>query len=286
MQYTAAPLPFQGQKRKFIKQFKDIIYHSNSEYIIDVFGGSGLLAHCAKQTKPRASVIYNDYDKYCSRLASIPVTNAILSELRKLKLPKTKSRIPENLKSEIIDIISSYEQSETLDYLTLSSNLLFSMNYVSSLEALKKQTFYNRVVLNGYKSEGYLEGVEITHLDYKILIDKYKDKSPLLILDPPYLSTSNASYTNTLYWRLSDYLDVLSMVGNNSFIYFTSHKSELLELISWLAGNINSFFNPFENCQTIKAASLATHNSKYTDIMVHNIKVPTIPNNQQKLKFI
>ena len=32
--------------------------------IVDVFGGSGLLSHTAKQLKPKATVIYNDFDGY------------------------------------------------------------------------------------------------------------------------------------------------------------------------------------------------------------------------------
>lgn len=43
--YTTSPLPFQGQKRNFIKQLKAALvnYPDNATYV-DLFGGSGLLA--------------------------------------------------------------------------------------------------------------------------------------------------------------------------------------------------------------------------------------------------
>nr|WP_311336094.1 hypothetical protein [Cardiobacterium hominis] len=71
--YTQAPLPFTGQKRRFLKPFKallnDHIPDDGTGWIIlDAFGGSGLLAHVAKRCKPAARVIYNDYDGYTRRL--------------------------------------------------------------------------------------------------------------------------------------------------------------------------------------------------------------------------
>ena len=46
-----------------------------------MFGGSGLLAHTAKRAKPKARVIYNDYDNYSERLANIDSTNALRREM-------------------------------------------------------------------------------------------------------------------------------------------------------------------------------------------------------------
>ena len=59
--YTTSPLPFQGQKRKFVKHFKEALAHfpTNATYI-DLFGGSGLLSHTVKTTHPNARVIWND----------------------------------------------------------------------------------------------------------------------------------------------------------------------------------------------------------------------------------
>ena len=65
--FKQAPLPFTGQKRMFLRHFKAILDEQipgdgEGWTIVDTFGGSGLLSHTAKQLKPRARVIYNDFD--------------------------------------------------------------------------------------------------------------------------------------------------------------------------------------------------------------------------------
>lgn len=67
--YTQAPLPFQGQKRRFLKDFKEALknYSPTATYV-DLFGGSGLLSHTVKQVYPDAVVVYNDFDGYKNRL--------------------------------------------------------------------------------------------------------------------------------------------------------------------------------------------------------------------------
>lgn len=67
--FKQAPLPFTGQKRMFLRHFKAILDEQipgdgEGWTIVDTFGGSGLLSHTAKQLKPRARVIYNDFNLY------------------------------------------------------------------------------------------------------------------------------------------------------------------------------------------------------------------------------
>ena len=67
--YIQSPLPFQGQKRNFLKQFKEGLQEfDKSTIFVDLFGGSGLLSHCIKQQSPNARVVYNDYDNFSERL--------------------------------------------------------------------------------------------------------------------------------------------------------------------------------------------------------------------------
>ena len=52
--YAKAPLPFTGQKRNFLKLFKQVLNDhipgdGDGWTIVDAFGGSGLLSHTAKQ---------------------------------------------------------------------------------------------------------------------------------------------------------------------------------------------------------------------------------------------
>lgn len=137
-QYSQAPLPFMGQKRMFAAEFRRILKQfDDTAVFVDLFGGSGLLSHIAKREKPNATVIYNDYDNYRKRLENIPQTNVLLSDLRKITAACTckKKAIPAEIKKIILQRVLKEEQYGFVDYITLSSSLLFSMKYVLNYEA-------------------------------------------------------------------------------------------------------------------------------------------------------
>ena len=89
------------------------------------------------------------------------------------------------------------------------------------------------------------------------------------LIDPPYLSTEVGTYK--MYWTLSDYLDVLSILVGTSYIYFTSDKSNLLELCQWL-GNNHWVGNPFAEAGQKRMYRTMNYNSAYTDIMLYKSK--------------
>lgn len=154
-----------------------------------------------------------------------------------------------------------------MDYITLSSSLLFSMKYCLSLEEFRKETLYNNIRKTDYPlSDDYLEGLTIVSADYKEVFNRYKDLPGVVFLvDPPYLSTEVGTYK--MYWRLSDYLDVLGILKGHSFVYFTSNKSSIIELCDWMGKN-PTISNPFKGCEKVEFNARMNYNSKYTDIMV------------------
>lgn len=81
--YTSAPLPFMGQKKRFIREFRKALREfDHATVFVDLFGGSGLLSHVTKRERPDARVIYNDFDDYHVRLENIDQTNALLADIR------------------------------------------------------------------------------------------------------------------------------------------------------------------------------------------------------------
>lgn len=47
--FNQSPLPFQGQKRNFLRKLKTILpNYPNDAIYVDLFGGSGLLSHTVK----------------------------------------------------------------------------------------------------------------------------------------------------------------------------------------------------------------------------------------------
>lgn len=140
------------------------------------------------------------------------------------------------------------------------------MNYVTTFEALTKEKFYNCVRLNDYDATGYLDGLIIVKATYKELFNEYKDKgNVVLLVDPPYLSTETGTYTG--YWRLADYLDVLTVLNYNNYFYFTSNKSNIVELCNWMSNHTN-YQNPFNNATQSTTSNTMNCTSSYTDIMI------------------
>lgn len=269
-EYLSAPLPFVGQKRMFAQKFKEVLkeYPDNSVFV-DLFGGSRLLSHITKREKPNATVIYNDYDNYRMRLNNINRTNALLSDLRKLTIDCPRQKlIPEPIRGLILERLRQEETTGFVDYITISSSLLFSMKYCMNLKDLQKESFYNNIRKQDYPlCTDYLNGLEIVSCDYKELVKKYKNlPNVVFLVDPPYLSTEVGTYR--MNWRLSDYLDVLSILVDKSFIYFTSNKSSILELCCWM-GNHPNIGNPFNNAKKEEFNARMNYNSTYTDVMLY-----------------
>lgn len=236
---------------------------------VDLFGGSGLLSHIAKCQKPNSTVVYNDFDGYRRRLEALPVTNALLAELRGIVDVPRHSTIRGELRQRVLECIQRYEaEYGYVDYITLSSSVLFSMKYATSFAELEKETLYNKIRTTDYPDcSDYLEGMTVVSADYKEVYGKYKDDpSVVFLVDPPYLSTDATTYK--MYWKLSDYLDVLTVLAGHRFIYFTSDKSSIMELCDWIGRN-RLVGNPFENCHRNEVSAHMNYNSSYTDIMLY-----------------
>lgn len=275
--FKTAPLPFQGQKRRFAGGFatalSELKAKQDVKIVVDLFGGSGLLAHIAKHIIPEAKVIYNDYDNYSQRLRNIDATNHLLADLRVIAADQPKDqRINKECKSKILERIKDEDKKGFVDYITLSASLLFSTNYVLSFDELSKAHFYNRIKATDYnfKPDEYLQGLNIVQVDYKELYKQYKDVlGVIFVVDPPYLSTDTSTYNSDKYWRLRDYLDVMNVLVDTNYIFFTSNKSSLIELCEWLEDNKKEFSNPFArsvlNTQNVTLNKAAN----YTDMMLY-----------------
>lgn len=235
----------------FAKEFIKVLEQfSDKTVFVDLFGGSGLLSHITKCKRPDATVVYNDYDGYRMRLQAIPQTNALLADLRDIakNVPRHKPIKGEARERIFERIIQEERNAGYVDFITISSSLMFSMKYQLSVDGMRKETLYNNIRTTDYPlCPDYLEGLTITSCDYKDLYERYKDISGVVFLvDPPYLSTEVGTYK--MYWRLSDYLDVLNVLRDKPFVYFTSNKSSIIELCEWI-GNNKALGNPFKDCQ-------------------------------------
>ena len=272
-QFVSAPLPFQWQKRRHVKEFSNLIKTIRPDLVVDLFGGSGLLSYCAKRANPQSCVIYNDYDNYCERLARIEQTNELLRYFRKLLKDKgiqPEAKIPETLQKIILQKLAD---ENYVDWITLSVSLLFSMRYATNYAEFERNAFYNKISLFDYSADGYLDGLEVVSTDYSELIKKYKDvPGTLFLADPPYLSTDVKTYTLVQDWTMKNYLDILTALSGLNYVYFTSDKSQIVELCQWIDDNKNKVANIFKGAIISTVKSPTSGRNSYTDIMLYNLK--------------
>ena len=275
VQFKQAPLPFVGQKRMFLKHVQAVLdKHIDGEgegwTIVDVFGGSGLLSHTAKHIKPKATVIYNDFDGYAKRLKYIDDINRlrqiIFNHLHGV-IPKN-GRLSKEIKAEIINKINDFQGYKDLN--CLASWLLFSGQQVGSFEALFTKDFWNCVRQSDYPmAEGYLDGVEIVNQSFHQLLPQFQH-SPrtLFMLDPPYICTKQNSYKLDTYFDLIDFLR-LAHLTRPPYLFFSSTKSELVRFIDYVIERKSDNWQTFDGAQRIAIKATLNHNNGYEDNLIY-----------------
>ena len=270
--YKRAPLPFRGQKRYFLRDFTEVLETVRGEIdtVVDLFGGSGLLSHTAKRVLPGCRVIYNDFDRYVDRLAAVQQTNEILRVIKdRLTDLEPNQRLTDWQRADVLAIVADYEKRlGYVDIITIGCSVLFSGKWVTSLEELRKHTMYNRVRPGGYECAGYLDGLEVVHMDYLELFERERERGnsrALFVLDPPYLTTECGMYEN--YWKLTDYLNVLRLLKGTKYVYFTSDKSQIVELCQWLADEYQDAA-PMWGAEVRRRTNTVTFQSKFNDMMI------------------
>ena len=267
--FTHAPLPFMGQKRRWNGEIKTALKEfEDCDVFIDLFGGSGLLSRIVKDARPDAHVILNDFDNYKERLSHVGSTNALINDIREIvKGVERNKLIDRGRRDAILKRIKEEEKSGFVDYITLSSSLLFSVRYATCYEEMAKETLYNNVRPSDYTTDGYLDGIDVVREDYKTLFGRWTfRKNVCFLIDPPYLFTKAGTYTGN--WNLKDYLDVLHTLDGTKYFYFTSNKSNIVELCEWMNRNYQ-VCNPFEDAVMKKTDTPMNFNSKYVDIMLY-----------------
>ncbi len=268
--YKCAPLPFMGQKRYFLRDFTEVLESVAGEVdtVVDLFGGSGLLSHTAKHVLPGCRVVYNDFDRYVDRLADVEQTNEILRAIKELLTGvEPNQRLTNQQRADVLALVESYEkQSGYVDILTIGRNVLFSGKWVTSLNELRKHTMYNRVRPGAYECGCYLDGLEVVHMDYRDLFERERNNSrALFVLDPPYLTTECGQYEN--YWKLTDYLDVLRLLNGTKWVYFTSDKSQIVELCDWLSACFGEVA-PMYGATVRQRTNTLNYQAKFNDMMI------------------
>lgn len=273
--FKQAPLPFVGQKRNFLNHFKAILNEripgdGEGWTIVDTFGGSGLLSHTAKQLKPRARVIYNDFDGYAERIKHIDDINRLRAQIAALlvDVPRQKRITDKALKAQIIDIIKAFDGY--VDLATLTSWLLFSGQQVGTFEELCAKDFWHCLRQSDYPSaDGYLDGVEVVSESFHTLLPRFAaNPRAVFVLDPPYLCTKQESYKQAHYFDLIDFLRLIN-ITRPPYIFFSSTKSEFVRFIEYMQQDKVDNWQAFDGAQRVAIKTALNYQGEYEDNMVY-----------------
>lgn len=273
--FKQAPLPFIGQKRMFLKHFETVLNENikgdgEGWTIIDTFGGSGLLSHTAKRLKPKARVIYNDFDGYAERLAHIDDINQLRAELYSVvgNATSKNKRMTKDCKAECIRIIQNFKGYKDLN--CLASWLLFSGQQVATLDDLFQHNFWHCIRQSDYpKADGYLDSVEIVKESFHTLLPKFSnDPKALFVLDPPYLCTKQESYKQATYFDLIDFLRLVN-ITRPPYVFFSSTKSEFIRFMNYMLEDKVDNWQAFENAKRITVNAKLNYQVAYEDNLVY-----------------
>ncbi|MDR2887360.1 MAG: hypothetical protein LBV26_05075 [Bacteroidales bacterium] len=70
------------------------------------------------------------------------------------------------------------------------------------------------------------------------------------------------------YWKLKDYLDVLTILKGVSYVYFTSNKSQIVELCEWMDKNTDNVRNMFKGASVKTVHAQTNHNAVYHAVQI------------------
>ena len=271
--YKKAPLPFVGQKRNFLKHLIPVLQQNIPDNgtgwtIVDVFGGSGLLAHTAKRTLPKARVVYNDFDGYAERLRHLADTERLRQKCIAITgTARKERRLDPVMQSQLITTIETFDGF--VDVQTLASWFLFSGNQIKDWVELKNKTWWSSVAKSPYaEATGYLDGLEIRHQCFTELLPEFAGQpKTLLILDPPYVSTAQGAYANEQYFGMVQFLKLADNI-KPPFVFFSSTKSELPAYVDYVCNTKTGNWQAWTNCQKVVVNARLNYNTAYEDNMV------------------
>lgn len=261
------PLPFHGNKRFFINLTINTLldletqgFITRDTIFVEVFGGSGIISHNIKRVFSNNRVVWNDYDDYESRLKNIEATNELLEKIDPIgQKNKVGFKISEENKNEILALIQNeLDTGGYVDFLTLSSQLLFQTNYAKNIDDLKKHAFYTKKrYFKPFVRDNYLENVERISCDFVEAIKQYEGQNVFFIYDPPYLYSNEQAYSAK--WSMRNFLQLMALV-KPPFIFFSHTDSGILDFMECISG--------FENIQIKQKQRTLTNTKTYEEYMI------------------
>ena len=253
-------IPFSGSKRYSYKKVREIVETGGYSAVYEPFGGSCVLAVNLFNDGIVNKAVVNDYDHFFDLYSEyLDLKDKVVEEGYKRGLRRNvncklgevrinpdgsreviKSRIlPPDEKEILRDIISKNVPKKYWRYFTLGNNFTHSAIGSSRDVSLSDFCMFGRYLKTDVQ-RAYLKALErvaLEHLDWRDFINKYRaeitESKSILILDPPYIGTSQGQYKGQFTEVDTELLIKTAVELGRDFIFF---NQDLALVKKWLAG--------------------------------------------------
>ena len=218
MRNIKPPLPFVGHKGHWVSELSEIASSLPENYtVFDVFGGSGVCAHCFKQARPDLNVVWNDFDNYQARLDHVDQTESLRQRLLDgLGRPVPKGAFKPPMTDEQRDFVFKTLDAHQTQFGFVDEQTVSRWFYLYPLKTHKLRSstgkMYNRipvVPLRAAACASWLTDVRRTSVAFSGLDTQFTfptfciyprtfipSQDALFVFDPPYLATGCNDYGN------------------------------------------------------------------------------------------
>lgn len=232
-------IAFSGSKVYRVMEIEGLINTKKYKRIVEVFGGSCCITNNLKRDQIVQEGIANDYDKYFNNFEeNLKYKEKLVNQLIELGFVKSKKSLPKNQQEKLQNLVMEIQDNQRL-LRYLSKNFVFSARRSANDINISDFCYFTNELSTHQDWEFYnnLKNVQIDSLDYKDFIKKYVkpcDRNTLIILDPPYLNSSQKQYNNKTFFGLGETIRLLHAMKKlkNDFIFFNMIEKDSIELLN------------------------------------------------------
>lgn len=225
-------IPFSGSKRNRYKEVKQIVQDHGYKKVYEAFGGSAVLSVNLFREGIVERAVINDYDRLFDLYPDIK--DALIKKCLEAGFIKSNKRLNDTQREYLQSMIATIDEKY---WRLLANNFVFSGKQTGTMKPSDFTYFHNDITTE--KQREYLQTVqqmERVSMDYKeFLTEHYKDfdDTTMIILDPPYMNSTQKAYDNRYFFGLSATLQMLQMVKEMQvdFIFFNMIERDVIEVL-------------------------------------------------------
>lgn len=232
-------IPFPGSKRNRVRELLDIMEKGGYTRMVEPFGGSCVIG--VNLERKGYECVCNDYDRFFDNFADkIAAKRHVVGELLAAGIEKHPTRTLTPRQRDFLKELVTPYPPDVRQF--LASNFMFS----------SRRTEYKGEDVNGFRyffnsidferDEAYSKAIEaltLASMDYRDFITRYvktNDPKTLVVLDPPYLNSTQKGYKNGVFFGLAESVQLLKRMKSlrNDFVWFNQIEKDIKVILDLL----------------------------------------------------